>query len=65
MDTNVSEIKMYEIIKKAVAEVFEEKLEKLKLALIPYADDNEMKEIDALFSNPTKYESQDFEEADL
>lgn len=62
MDAQVGETRMYEMIKKAVAEVFEEKL---KLALIPYADDNEMKEIDALFSNPTKYESQDFEEADL
>ena len=65
MDTQVGETKMYEMIKKAVAEVFEEKLEKLKLALIPYANDNEMKEINSLFGNPDKYESQDFEEADL
>lgn len=65
MDTQVDETKMYEMVKKAVTEVFEEKLEEFKLALIPYADNNEMKEINSLFGNPAKYESQDFEEADL
>lgn len=64
MDTQVDETKMYELIKRAVSEVFEEKLEKLKLELIPYVDDSEMEEINSLFGDPTKYESQDFVKAD-
>ncbi len=35
MDTQVGKTRMYEMIKKAVAEVFKEKLGKLKLELIP------------------------------
>ena len=58
MVVQVDENKMYEMIKKAVAEVFEEKLEKLKLQLIPYADDNEMEEINSLFGDPTKHKGQ-------
>lgn len=65
MEIQVDETKMYKMVRKAVAEVFEEKLEEFKLALIPYADNNEMKEINSLFGNTAKYESQDFEEADL
>ncbi len=64
MDVQVDETKMYELIKRAVAEVFEEKLEKLKLELIPYVDDGEMEEINSLFGDPAKYESQDVVKAD-
>ena len=52
MDTQVDETKMYELIKRAVSEVFEEKLEKLKLEFIPYVDDSEMEEINSLFGDP-------------
>ena len=62
MDAQVGKTRMYEMIKKAVAEVFEEKLEKLKLELIPYADNSEMEEINSIFGDPKKYENQDFEE---
>ncbi|GAI94331.1 unnamed protein product [marine sediment metagenome] len=65
MDAQFDEIKMYEVVKKAVAEVFDEKLEKLKLELIPYADDSEMEEINAIFGDPKKYENQDFEATEL
>ncbi len=65
MDAQVGETKMYEMVKKAVAEVFEEKLEKLKLELIPYADNSEMEEINSIFGDPKKYENQDFEETEL
>lgn len=64
MDAQIDETKMYEMIKRAVSEVFEENLEKLKLALIPYANDSEMEEINSLFGDPTKYESQDFVKAE-
>ncbi len=65
MDTQVDETRMYEMVKKAVAEVFDEKLEKLKLELIPYADDSEMEEINSIFGDPKNYENQDFEETEL
>ena len=48
-----------------MAEVFDEKLEKLKLELIPYADDSEMEEINSIFGDPKRYENQDFEETEL
>ncbi len=64
MDAQVGKTRMYEMVKKAVAEVFEEKLGKLKLELIPYADDSEMEEINSLFGDPKKYENQDFEETE-
>ena len=60
----MDETKMYKLIKKAVAEVFDEKFEKLKMELIPYVDDGEMEEINSLFGDPIKYESQDFGKAD-
>jgi len=65
MDAQVNETRMYEMVKKAVAEVFDEKLEKLKLELIQYADDSEMEEINSIFGDPKKYENQDFEETEL
>ncbi len=65
MDTQINETRMYEMVKKAVAEVFEEKLEKLKLELIPYVNDSEMEEINSIFGDPKKYENQDFEETEL
>jgi len=65
MDTQIDETRMYEMVKKAVAEVFEEKLEKLKLELIPYVNDSEMEEINSIFGDPKKYENQDFEETEL
>lgn len=65
MDAQGDETRMYEMVKKAVAEVFDEKLEKLKLELIPYADDIEMEEINSIFGDPKKYENQDFEETEL
>lgn len=48
-----------------MAEVFEEKLEKLKLELIPYVNDGEMEELNFIFGDPKKYENQDFEETEL
>ena len=64
MDAQVGEAKMYEMVRKAVAEVFQEKFEQLELELIPYANDSEMEEISSLFGAPKKYENQDFEETE-
>jgi len=43
------------LIKKAVSEAMEENLIKLKLSLIPYVEDDEMKEIEEIFGDPEKY----------
>ena len=38
----------------------EENLIKLKLGTIPYVEDDEMKEIEEIFSEPEKYKDQQF-----
>jgi len=45
--------------------VMEEKLKKLKLGLIPYVQDEEMKEIEEIFGTPEKYKKQEFIKQDL
>jgi hypothetical protein len=37
----------------------EENLKKLKLGLIPYVQDEEMKEIEKIFGTPERYEKQE------
>ena len=39
-----------------------EKITELKLNLIPYADDEEMQEIDNIFEEPENYQNQEFDE---
>ena len=56
----IQDKKLYELIKKAVEEVLKENLKKLKIALIPYADNEEMKEIRQIFHSPDKYKKQIF-----
>ena len=53
--TVIAEQKLYELIKRAVAETLDEKLLKLKLAMLPQADDEEMAIIDELFESPEHY----------
>jgi len=50
---------------KVVFEAMEENLIKLKLSMIPYVDDNEMKEIEEIFGGPEKYKDQHFVKLDL
>jgi hypothetical protein len=45
--------------------VMEENLIKLKLSMIPYVDDEEMKEIEKIFGDPEKYKDQRFLKLDL
>ena len=65
MELRIDEEKFYQIIKKAVSEAMEENLIKLKLSLIPYVDDDEMKEIEEIFGDPEKYKDQQFIKLDL
>ena len=56
----VDEKKLYQLVKKALSEVMEENLKKLKLELIPYVQDEEMKEIEEIFGKPKRYKKQEF-----
>jgi len=65
MELTIDEEKFYQLIKKAVSEAIEENLIKLKLSIIPYVDDDEMKEIEEIFGDPEKYKDQQFVKLDL
>ncbi|MFH1335997.1 MAG: hypothetical protein ABII96_05725, partial [Candidatus Zixiibacteriota bacterium] len=65
MKLTVDEKKLYQLVKKALSEVMEENLKKLKLGLIPYVPDEEMKEIEEIFGTPEKYKKQEFIKQDL
>ena len=58
--TIIAEKDLYELIKRAVRETLDEKLLKLKVAMIPEADDEEMNEIDEMFGDPTQYSDEEF-----
>jgi len=60
MEVKISNEQLLKVIKKAVSEVFDEKLSHLKLKMIPYVDDNEMKEIEEIFGSPKKLKNQKF-----
>ncbi len=65
METTVSEEKLFNIVKRAVNEVIMVEMVKLRLQLIPYVDDAEMKEIEEIFGSPEKYKDEEFEELEL
>lgn len=60
MKIMVEEEKLYQLVKRAVNEAWKENLKKLKLSIIPYADDKEMAEIEEIFGSPKKYRNQQF-----
>jgi hypothetical protein len=60
METKIEEKKLYTLIKKAVDEALKSNLKRLKIAMIPYADTEEMKEIKQVFGSPKKYKNQEF-----
>lgn len=60
METKIEEKKLYALIKKAVDEALKSNLKRLKIAMIPYADDEEMKEIKEVFGSSKKYKNQEF-----
>ncbi len=65
MSVTIDEEKLYEVVKKAVSDVVKEEIAKLRLQLIPYVSDEEMKEIEELFGSPEGYNDQEFEELEL
>ncbi len=62
MNLTVEEKKLQKIIKKAVSDALEEKIEKLRIGLIPYVSEKEMAEIKRIFGSPDKYKSEEFKE---
>lgn len=56
---------IYDLIKKAVSEVVDEKLDELKISLIPTINNDELEEIDSIFGTPENYNHQEFEEMEL
>ncbi len=48
------EDKLKDIIKDAVKDVFEEEMMKLRLLLIPYVSDEEQREIEESYGEPSK-----------
>lgn len=65
MHVHIDEEKFYGIVKRAVSEVVKEEMTKFRLQLIPYINDEEMKEINEMFVSPEKYENQEFEELEI
>ncbi|MCK4761363.1 MAG: hypothetical protein KAW12_04125 [Candidatus Aminicenantes bacterium] len=61
----MEEKQLHVIIKQAVDEAFKENITRLKVAMIPTVDDEEMDEIRDLFGNPGDYESQEFSKIDI
>ena len=60
MKVTIEGKRLYELVRKAVSEVLTENFKRLKIELIPYADDKEMEEIKAIFGSPKKYKTQKF-----
>ena len=65
MLVEVEEKKFFGLIKKAVSEVFDEKMLDLKLSLIPLANDEDMEEVRNLFHSPDKYKNQEYVKVDI
>lgn len=65
MSMIVQERKLRKIIKQAVSEALGEKIENLKLSLLPYVSDKEMDEIRKIFGSLEKYKSQEFKRIKL
>ncbi|MDR4498960.1 MAG: hypothetical protein MRK02_13740 [Candidatus Scalindua sp.] len=65
MEVTLDEKKLYQLVKKAVSEVMDEKLKNLKLEMISYAEEKEMEEMKEIFETPEKYKNQEYVEHDL
>jgi ssRNA-specific RNase YbeY (16S rRNA maturation enzyme) len=60
MVISVEEKRLSELVKRAVDEALKANIKRLKIAMIPYVDDAEMKEINKTFGSPRKYHHQEF-----
>lgn len=58
METKIENKKLYSLIKKAVNEAMQRNLKRIKISMIPCCDDEEIKEIKAIFGSPKKYKNQ-------
>ncbi len=61
MSMIVQERKLRKIIKQAVSEALEEKIENLKLSPLPYVSDKEMDEIKRILGSPNRLKNQKLE----
>ena len=65
MEANLSEERIYEIVKRAIEEVMDEKLLEIRLSLIPEVDENEMLAIEKEIGKPEDYKKGDYVKVDL
>ena len=65
MEANVSEERMYEIVKRAIEEVMDKKLLEIRLSLIPEVDENEMRALEKEIGKPEDYKKDDYVKVDL
>ena len=65
MEVTIKNQDLYLLMKRAVSEVLDEKLDTVKLALIPQADDEENKLMDEIFGTPEKYAEQEYVKVEL
>ena len=65
MEANVSEERMYEIVKRAIEEVMDKKLLEIRLSLIPEVDENEMRALEKEIGEPEDYKKDDYVKVDL
>jgi 20S proteasome alpha/beta subunit len=65
METALKKEEVFELMKKAVSEAFDDKITQLKLSIIPYVSNQEMDEIIEEFGSPDDFIDNDFIEVDF
>ena len=60
MRGTIDEKKLYAVIKQAVGDALREYIKKTKLALVPFVDDEEMKELRKIFGAPARFKNHRF-----
>ncbi|MFH0991061.1 MAG: hypothetical protein V1799_13715 [bacterium] len=64
MTIQIDDEKLFELVKKAVSEVIEERIVEFKLQHLPVADNEEVEEIRTIFGSPEIYRKQNFKRID-
>ena len=65
METVLKNDEVFELIKKAVSEALDDKITQLKLSMIPFVSNEEMREIEEELGSPEDYQDHDFIEVDF
>lgn len=56
---------LYELMKKAASDALDEKIQTLKLQMIPLAEDEEIQDIEKVHGLPKEYLPEDFEDLNI